>query len=285
MSSPVGLPRPKKSKKTGGIRCGAARKEEKLKNLIKTIISSCSSVINNRCEAVACYLNDRNFAGAIINFALLVLYILFVSAVVLGAVTLAVRFWQWLVIPGIILLLIFKNAGEKPKDPLPPPPPEGIKEARARAEKTYPIMKQVAFILLGNLCQYLPGLVAPFSLAAVVTPVPFEITANLVTIYHFIVAKGESVVDTVTVQEILTGLLEQHLAAQDLPITVNALYTAQDGSTWPGIVVDGVYDAGNNFRVDLVITNESAVVRMKAKAAANFDGIVPENSVNDDPDF
>lgn len=97
-------------------------------------------------------------------------------------------------------------------------------------------MKQTAYFLFSDLCRYLSGLVAPFSLAAVTAPVNFDITASLVTQFHFVVAKGQCDAPTATVKEILDNLIFQHLQAQDLPISIPAIYTAADGSTWPGLV-------------------------------------------------
>ena len=126
-------------------------------------------------------------------------------------------------------------------------------------------MKQAVYLLFLNLCDYLPGLVSPFSLAAVTAPVNFDITASLVTKFHFVIGKGKCDAPTATIKDILDNIVFQHLTAQDLPISIPAIYTAADGSTWPGLVVDGVYDLGNQYRVDFVITNEAEVAALRAK--------------------
>lgn len=86
-----------------------------------------------------------------------------------------------------------------------------------------------------------------------------------------------------TLKEILETLIDQHLQAKDLPISIPAIYTAADGTTWPGLVVDGVYDLGSQYRVDLVITNDAEVTALKAKGLSWFDDdtdVTPH-----DPDF
>lgn len=120
-------------------------------------------------------------------------------------------------------------------------------------------------LLFTDLCRYLPGLVAPFSLSSVTAPVNFDITASLVTQYQFVIAKGQCDVPAATVKDILDTVIYQRLQAQDLPISIPAVYVAADGTTWPSLVVDGVYDLGNQYRVDLVITNEAEVAALKAK--------------------
>lgn len=159
-----------------------------------------------------------------------------------------------------------------------------INEVRARAERTHPIMKQTVYLLFCELCQYLPGLVKPFSLGAVTGSVKFDVTASLVPVYHFILMKGENETPVSTVKEILENLIEQHLYAQDLPLTIPAVYASSDGNSWPGLVVDGIYDMGQYYRVDLVITNEAAISRLKTKDAARLEGSVTITTPCD-PDF
>lgn len=162
-------------------------------------------------------------------------------------------------------------------------PTEDIETVRSRAKATYPTMKQTAYLLFRDLCRYLPGLVSPFSLSAVTAPVAFDITASLVTQFHFVVARGQCDAPIDTLKEILETLIDQHLQAKDLPISIPAIYTAADGTTWPGLVVDGVYDLGNQYRVDLVITNEAEVTALKAKGLSWSDDdtdVTPH-----DPDF
>ena len=51
------------------------------------------------------------------------------------------------------------------------------------------------------------------------------------------------------------------------------------------LVVDGVYDLGHTYRVDLVITNEAMVSRLKARAASGPDGYDLGSQTVCDPDF
>lgn len=163
-------------------------------------------------------------------------------------------------------------------------PPADIEIVRSRARSTYPTLKQTAYLLFRDLCRYLPGLVAPFSTSAVVAPVNFDFTASMVTLFHFVIAKGDAEVTVSTMKEILESLIDQRLRAQDLPLSVPAIYTAADGSTWPGLVVDGIYDIGQQYRVDLVITNEAEVARLQARGVNYLDS---ESAVTTphDPDF
>lgn len=163
--------------------------------------------------------------------------------------------------------------------------PGTIELAGARAERAYPLLTQSAFLLLSELCRYLPGLVKPFSLGAIVPPVHYDITASLLTIYHFIIAKGENESAIPTITEILESLIAQHLQAQDLPLSIPAVYTSADGSIWPGLVVDGVYDIGQHYRVDLLICSEAAVTRLKAREVSMLNGYTATEATIQDEDF
>lgn len=163
-------------------------------------------------------------------------------------------------------------------------PPADIEIVRSRAKATYPTMKQTAYLLFRDLCRYLPGLVAPFSTSAVVAPVNFDFTASMVTLFHFVIAKGDAEVTVSTMKEILESLIDQRLRAQNLPLSVPAIYTAADGSTWPGLVVDGIYDIGQQYRVDLVITNEAEVARLQARGVNYLDSESVVTTPHD-PDF
>lgn len=230
-------------------------------------------------------IEDRDPLGVGLHIALLLLYILALTAAACGLVALACKHWMYLLIPAGIVWVIGFYAKKKPQvaSAPAPQPVEGIEEVRARAEKTYPIMKQAAYLLFTDLCRYLTGLVAPCSLPEVTAQVNFDITASLVTKFHFVIGKGQSDVPTATVKEILDNLIFQHLQAQDLPISIPAIYTAADGTTWPGLVVDGVYDLCNQYRVDLVITNEAEVVALRAKGLSWSDD--DTDAMPHDPDF
>lgn len=212
-------------------------------------------------------IEDRDPLGVGFHLAALILYIAALTAAACGLLFLVCEFWEYLLIPaGLLWLLCYYAKQNTLEASAPAPKPvRAIEEIRARAEKIYPSMKQVAYLLFTDLCRYLPGLAAPFSLSAVTAPVNFDITASLVTQFHFVVTKGQCDVPIDTVREILETVIFQHLQAHDLPISIPAIYTASDGSTWPGLVVDGVYDIGNQYRVDLVITNEAEVATLKAK--------------------
>lgn len=168
--------------------------------------------------------------------------------------------------PIVMALLLFKSyQANHPTSALAGPvqQPGTIELARARAEKVYPLLTQTAFLLLSDLCRYLPGLVKPFSLTDIVPKAHFEITASFITIYHFSIAKGDCETDRQTMREILETLLDQHLQAHDLPLSLPANYTSADGDIFPSLMVDGIYDSGKYFRIDFVITNEAQVTRLR----------------------
>lgn len=173
------------------------------------------------------------------------------------------------------------------REPEPPPvqAPEAIELTRARADSTYPLMAQSVFLLLTELCRYLPGLIRPFSLGAVEAPTHYSITASFVTIFHFTISKGQDDTPVSTVQEILTNLIDQHLRAQDLPLAVPATYTNQAGETYPGLVCDGIYDCGQFLKIDIAVTNEAETTRLKARSIANLDRYAVAASDVRDQDF
>lgn len=190
--------------------------------------------------------------------------------------------------PIIILAVLIASFYENYKRPTPHAPPvvhAGIDETRANATRTYRPMAQAAFLILTELCRYLPGLVQPFSLASIEAPVHFDITASMVTLFHFTIGKGENGAPVSTIQEILGSVITRHLQAQDLPLSVPAVYTSVDGSTWPGLVVDGAYDLGQHYRVDLAITNEAVVSRLRNRAISDFDGYMADCRTIQDEDF
>ncbi len=227
-------------------------------------------------------IEDRDTLGAVTHFAFMILYIMALTAATCGLVALACQFWVYLIIPILIVWLILYYAGKKPQPPtiLITHRPDAIEEVRARAKRAYPLMMQTAYLLFTDLCRYLPGLVAPFSMSAVTAPVNFDITASLVAKFHFLLAKGQCSAPVSDVKDILDNIIFQRLRAQDLPISIPAIYTAADGSTWPGLVVDGIYDLGHQYRVDLVITNEAEVAALRAKGLSWSEAADPQ-----DPDL
>lgn len=190
--------------------------------------------------------------------------------------------------PIIILAVLIASFYENYKKPKPSTQPLAclsIDETRDSANRKYRSMAQCAFLLFTDLCRYLPGLVKPFSLASVEAPVHFDVTANMVTLFHFIIGRGDNDAPVSAIKEILESVIAQHLQAQDLPISVPAVYTSVDGSAWPGLVVDGVYDLGLTYRVDLAVTNEATVTRLKSRAASEFDVSAQNRQGPRDEDF
>lgn len=185
---------------------------------------------------------------------------------------------------ALVTVLVKSYQVNHPSISAPPQPvqqPGTIELATARAEKVYPLLTQGIFLVFTELCRYLPGLVKPFSLANVVPKVHYEITTSFVIIFHFIVGKGDSEVDRQTIQEIAQGLIDQHLQAHDFPLSLPANYTSADGKIFPSLKVDGVYDVGQHFRIDLVITNEAEVARIRGGP----DGSTSSGVIIRDEDF
>ena len=236
-------------------------------NTLVSIAALLVAPLENQWDKCGQSIEDRDTLGAVTHFAFMILYIMALTAATCGPVALACEFWVWLIVPALVVWLLAYYAGKKPQPPtiLITHRQDAIEEVRARAKRAYPLMMQTAYLLFTDLCRYLPGLVAPFSMSAVTAPENFDITASLVTKFHFVLAKGQCSAPVSDVKEILDNIIMQRLRAQDLPISIPAIYTAADGSTWPGLVVDGVFDLGNQYRVDLVITNEAEVAALRAK--------------------
>ena len=236
-------------------------------NTLVSIAALLVAPLENQWDKCGQSIEDRDTLGAVTHFAFMILYIMALTAATCGLVALACEFWVWLIVPALVVWLLAYYAGKKPQPPtiLITHRQDAIEEVRARAKRAYPLMMQTAYLLFTDLCRYLPGLVAPFSMSAVTAPENFDITASLVTKFHFVLAKGQCSAPVSDVKEILDNIIMQRLRAQDLPISIPAIYTAADGSTWPGLVVDGVFDLGNQYRVDLVITNEAEVAALRAK--------------------
>lgn len=177
-----------------------------------------------------------------------------------------------LVFLGVPVLVVFgfwflflRNA---PPSPPPEQPKETIQGAQIRAKAKHEEIADAVFLLLQELCGYLPGLRRPLSSAVILAKVPHTITANFAVIHHFVIGMGDNIVPVATIREIFEGLLRQHLHANDLPLAIAETYQASDGSTWPGLVLDGIYPLKTHYRIDLLIVGEPEVARLKAKNLA-----------------
>lgn len=261
-----------------------------MKNLLTVIWGVVLCYIEGTLEEIATAIEDRDKPRAIkraVSLAGMGLGV-FGSFALLLALLYACREAILAVVGPIVVIAVFVKSyqlNHPSTTPQPVQQPGTIELANARAGRVYPLLTQTAFLLLSELCRYLPGLVKPFSLSAVVPPVHFDITASFLTIFHFIIAKGEDVTDPSTITEILESLINQHLQAQDLPLSIPAIYTSADGSTWPGLVVDGVYDIGQYYRVDLLICSEVAVTRLNAREISKLDGYTATGATTQDEDF
>ncbi len=181
---------------------------------------------------------------------------------------------------GIITLVIiivglsnWWSKRKKEKLPPPPPPVASIELAKERAEKTRQSLRQCMYIFTNELCKYFSGLIVPFSIQSVeYKAMPYTITADFITKFHFKVGKGDCIAPRSDVWEVLESIIEQHLCAGDLPMSIPAVYVSGQGDRWPGLVVDSVEDLGENYRVDLVITNEAEAARLKLREASKLDG-------------
>lgn len=253
-------------------------------NLIKLLLDIIATFFNTRTEVAQEAWDERDWFYLVMNILLMAAVMALGIGVPLILIYRFRRTIMALLTPVLVLAVLIASFFDNKKSPSAPSAPmEDIETVRSRAKATYPTMKQTAYLLFRDLCRYLPGLVSPFSLSAVTAPVAFDITASLVTQFHFVVARGQCDAPIDTLKEILETLIDQHLQAKDLPISIPAIYTAADGTTWPGLVVDGVYDLGSQYRVDLVITNDAEVTALKAKGLSWFDDdtdVTPH-----DPDF
>ena len=249
---------------------------------------ACIRKFNDKCTDTW---ESREWIKFFKSFGLLTAMLAVPVCAAIALVLLVYRWWRFLLalaMPPLVLAVLIASYFENhKKEPLsaPPPPLLSFDTVQANAKRADRPMTQCAFLFLTELCHYLPGLVKPFSLAAVEAPVHFDITASMVTLYHFVIGKGENDAPVSAIAEILNSIIGQHLQAQDLPISVSAAYTGVDGSTWPGMVVDGVYDLGQTYRIDLAITNEAVISRLRARAASSPDGYDLGSQTVHDPDF
>lgn len=137
-------------------------------------------------------LEDRDWLAVVLHMA---------AVVITGAVGITVpiflvykfrRLILAIATPIIILAVLIASFYENYKKPKPSAQPLAclsIDETRDSATGKYRPMSQCAFLLFTDLCRYLPGLVKPFSLASVEAPVHFDVTANMVTLFHFNLAR------------------------------------------------------------------------------------------------
>lgn len=187
-------------------------------------------------------------------------------------------------VPVLVVFCFWYLFLRNTKPASPEKPPETIQTTQARAKKYQAVITDAVFMLLQELCGYLPGLVRPHSPTSITAKVPFDITADFVIIYHFVIGMGDNIVPVDTIGEIFTRLINQHLRANDLPLAIAETYQASDGSAWPGLVLDGIYPLQTHYRIDLLITGEPEVARLKAKNLAQIDGQAGTAAPHD-PDF
>lgn len=252
---------------------------------LKLLLDMAATFFSSYTEAAQDAWDERDWLRLILDILLMVAVVALGIGIPLALIYRFRRTIFAILAPVFMLAILIASFFENRRPPaVTSTPPADIEVVHSRAKATYPTMKQTAYLLFRDLCRYLPGLVSPFSISAVVAPVNFDITASLVTLFHFVIAKGESDVTVSTMQEILENLIDQRLRAQDLPLSVPAIYTAADGSTWPGLVVDGIFDLGNHYRIDLVITNEAEVARLQARGVNSLES-ESGTAAPHDPDF
>ena len=188
------------------------------------------------------------------------------------------RYFVGLLLFVALVVWLKKWRGKHKKEEIPPPPPpvKSIEYAKDRAEKTRRPLSQCMYAFANELCQYFPGLIVPFSVQSVeYKAMPYTITADFITKFHFLVGKGNCIAPGSDVWKVLESIIEQHLCAGDLFMSIPAVYVSAEGDSWPGLVVDGVHDLGENYRVDLVITNEEEAACLKRREASKLDGGKP----------
>lgn len=258
-----------------------------MKKFAKASASFLATIIDNHCEKVGEAIEERNLLDVVLYMGLVLLDIISICVAVLGICTLIWRYWEFLALPAILLICIQHYSQKKIKEPTPPPPPPPtptltIDEVITRAKQLYPIMEEVAYILLKDLSLCVQGLVVPTNLTTVKATNGIEVTPKLVTKFIFVIGKGTCISTSGEIKKVLDQILAQHLMAGDLPIAVDN-YISLEGSEWPGLVVDGVYDLGTHFRVDLVLTDEAevAVLKDRNRSVARKGTIVMAT----DPDF
>lgn len=179
-------------------------------------------------------------------------------------------FGEYIFIAIIIAVIIYCFSKAEPKkDPPPPPPEKDIEIVRKIANYNYNNLQDTVLILFQELRGYLPGLKEP-SDTSILAKVAFDITAEHVVIYHFVIGKGNNEEPVETIQDILERLIKQYLEAKEIPLPTCEEYQAADGSCWQRLVVDKVYPLNDQYRVDLrIIDCEQEVTYQKAKNRAS----------------
>lgn len=140
-----------------------------------------------------------------------------------------------------------------------------IEDVRAAANQHYANLENGVFELFKELCGYLPGLVVPVNKIHIRATVPFDILGNFAVIYHFIIGKGNNERSKTDLENILNNLVQNHLQSNDFLLPVGSTYQAADGSQWPGLFVDSIYEFSEKYRVDLCITGEPEVAYLRDK--------------------
>lgn len=186
-----------------------------------------------------------------------------------------------------ILAAVLAAAIPIPVDtPTPPPVPvkEPIAAVQARAENRREIMCQAAFVLFGELVKYLPGLPS-ISLQSVEANPPYIINSNRTIIHYMKVMKGRCDADVDTILRLLETIIGDHIQAKDLPVAVVDVYTSSNGDKAPGLVVDGVYDMGDYYRVGLAITDDAEAAVYVERHTPKVSGVDMTDQAVTDEDF
>lgn len=186
------------------------------------------------------------------------------------------------IVAAIIAATISTSEAVPP--PVIVPVKEPIAAVQARAENRREIMCQAALVLFGELVKYLPGL-PPISLQSVESNPPYIINPNRTIIHYMKVMKGHCDTDVNTILRLLETIIGDHIQAKDLPVAVVDEYTNSNGDKAPGLVVDGVYDMGDYYRVGLAITDDAEAAVYAKRHAPKASGVDMTNQAVTDEDF
>lgn len=253
-----------------------------MRNLLQAFFGWLAAIISGLCNEVAEGFRQRDSLRIVSNIIMIALYFLALFAGSMGVAWLIVTFKDFFILAAIVVAFIAHFVKKAPAESLAST--EAITAVQERAEQQRKPMAQAAYVLLNELRIYLPGL-PPLALNSVEADPPYIISPARTIIHYMRVMKGNCVVDVDTIAELIETIIAHHLKAKDLPLAVVEEYTAVTGEKSPGLVVDGVHDMGNFYRIDLAIADDAEAVVYAKRHAPKTDGVNLTVQATKDEDF
>lgn len=122
-------------------------------------------------------------------------------------------------------------------------------------ESTYLLLKQILYLVLND-TSHVTKLPRITSISALESPT-HHVKSNGYHSFLFLVAKGDSTVNTSYLQDILSTRIEQGLNTNEFDGITQKVYFHNSGKSYPIICVDKILDLGSYLQVNLCLAGKN----------------------------